>query len=87
LIGLSDGTSKAECIGEYSNSYSISNGNFPWMSYSLAGEHHLYQLPDEAIRPNLWYDCTNVYGCGLVMDPNDKLAIFFTVNGTLWGNF
>jgi hypothetical protein len=29
----------------------------------------------------------NVYGCGLVIDPNDKLAVFFTLNGILMGNF
>jgi hypothetical protein len=30
---------------------------------------------------------TNVQGCGLVMDTNDKLAIFFTFNGKLKGQF
>jgi hypothetical protein len=27
----------------------------------------------------------NVYGCGLVLDPKDKLWIFFTLNGQLLG--
>jgi hypothetical protein len=30
---------------------------------------------------------TNVQGCGLVMDTNDKLTIFFTFNGKLKGQF
>jgi hypothetical protein len=27
----------------------------------------------------------NVFGCGLVLDPQDKLAFFFTLNGKLLG--
>jgi hypothetical protein len=29
----------------------------------------------------------DVAGCGLLIDPNDKLAIFFTFNGKLIGDF
>jgi hypothetical protein len=38
-----------------------------------------------AIRPRR--DNTNVFGCGLVLDPEDKLCIFFTLNGQLLGEF
>jgi hypothetical protein len=27
----------------------------------------------------------NVFGCGLLMDPDNKLSIFFTFNGILLG--
>jgi hypothetical protein len=46
-------------------------------------------LPNEVIQALEPKDTGNayVYGCGLVMDPNDKLAIFFTLNGFLMGQF
>jgi hypothetical protein len=33
------------------------------------------------------FNSPNVNGCGLLMDPNDKLAVFFTFNGKLKGQF
>jgi hypothetical protein len=73
-------------IGDYQNSYAISTGS-NW--YRLAGETNLFELPDEAVQPKMRDNGNgrNVYGCGLVMDPNDKLAIFFTLNGILMGQF
>jgi hypothetical protein len=41
-------------------------------------------LPEEAIRPQM-KEHGNVYGCGLVLDPDNKLWIFFTLNGILMG--
>jgi hypothetical protein len=29
----------------------------------------------------------SVFGCGLLMDPDNKLTIFFTLNGILLGKF
>jgi hypothetical protein len=37
-------------------------------------------LPEEAIRPEMT-QFENVFGCGLVLDPDNNLAIFFTLNG------
>jgi hypothetical protein len=51
---------------------------------SLAGEAHRFEFPDGAIQPRLNPDI-NVFGCGLVLDPENKVAIFFTVNGILKG--
>jgi hypothetical protein len=51
----------------------------------LAGERHHFQLPEGADRPIPKTDGTDVYGCGLVLDPEDKLAIFFTLNNNLLG--
>jgi hypothetical protein len=45
-------------------------------------ERHFFDLP---WRENA--NGTNVQGCGLLMDSNDKLAIFFTINGKLKGQF
>jgi hypothetical protein len=50
----------------------------------LAGVFHHFEWQDGAIRPIRNFG-TNVYGCGLVLDPKDKLAIFFTYNGQLMG--
>jgi hypothetical protein len=50
----------------------------------LAGECYYFELPEGAIQPRL--KCgMNVYGCGLVLDPEDQLSIFFTLNGKLKG--
>jgi hypothetical protein len=44
-------------------------------------------LPVGAIQPRLLHNGIDVYGCGLVLDHEDKLAIFFTLNGQLMGEF
>jgi hypothetical protein len=51
--------------------------------YYITAEDHLI-LPEGAKK----YDSSrNVYGCGLVLDPEDKMAIFFTSNGMFIGSF
>jgi hypothetical protein len=73
-------------IGGYSISYSISIsilGRHPCQCL-LAGECHRFELPLGAIRPQMKF-YGNVFGCGLVLDPDNKLAIFFTLNGQLLG--
>jgi hypothetical protein len=42
------------------------------------------ELPEEAVRPFLQFG-RNVFGCGFVLDPENKLAVFFTLNGKLAG--
>jgi hypothetical protein len=84
-IGLSDGSAKDAWIGEYPNSFAISTGYY--YEWCLAGERRQFELSDEAFRPKLKDNGINVYGCGLLMDPTDKLAIFFTLNGILMGEF
>jgi hypothetical protein len=69
-------------IGQDSNSYAsaIPIGHHGCL---LAGERHRFELPEGAIiRPKMKED-GNVYGCGLVLDPDNNLAIFFTLNGQL----
>jgi hypothetical protein len=50
----------------------------------LDGTEHYFELPEGAIRPHYSYHL-NVFGCGLVLDPENNLAIFFTLNGQLLG--
>jgi hypothetical protein len=52
----------------------------------LAGEYLLFELPEGAIRPRM-HEYDNVFGCGIVLDPDNKLAILFTLNGKLLGEF
>jgi hypothetical protein len=69
------------------NSYailiSIPTGNF--YQFGLAGQHHRYVFPNGVIRPE-WKETENVAGCGILMNPDDKLTIFFTFNGILLGS-
>jgi hypothetical protein len=44
-------------------------------------------LAEGAIRRPEKKKYANVYGCGLVLDPENKLSIFFTLNGNLLGEF
>jgi hypothetical protein len=50
----------------------------------LAGAPHLFELPEGAIRPEM-KQFGNVFGCGLVLDPDNNLAIIFTMNGQVCG--
>jgi hypothetical protein len=84
-IGLSSGNiPNGTLIGVCPNSYAISFC-FNTACY-LTGELHRFQLPEGAIRPEI-KENRNVYGCGLVLDPENNLTIFFTVNGKLLGEF
>jgi hypothetical protein len=71
-------------IGQYSNSYAIQTGYYEYECW-LAGETHQFELPEVAIQPRREYIRFNVHGCGLVLHPEDKLWIFFTLNGKLRG--
>jgi hypothetical protein len=82
--GLSDGAIDDHdnlFIGQYSNSYAILTNDSCW----LAGERHQLDLPEGAIEPRWKSNGINVFGCGLVLDPEDKVWIFFTLNGQLKG--
>jgi hypothetical protein len=79
-FGLSDIPNNS-WIGEYSNSYALAipiGGN----EYLLSGEYHFFELPEGTIRPEM-KENGNVFGCGLVLEPDNNLAIFFTLNGQL----
>jgi hypothetical protein len=46
---------------------------------------HPFELSEGARQPSWKPGNISVYGCGLVLDQEDKLAIFFTLNGKLRG--
>jgi hypothetical protein len=45
---------------------------------------HIFEWPNGAIKPT-WNGEGDVVGCGLVLNPKNQLAIFFTGNGILMG--
>jgi hypothetical protein len=67
-------------FGKHANSYAI---NKSCISCSLSGKDHRFERPG-GIKLEL-NGQGDVIGCGLVLSPNGKVAIFFTVNGTLLG--
>jgi hypothetical protein len=73
-------------IGHNSNSYALPSGWYVDECW-LAGEPHRFEFefPEGAIRPERKNN-GNFFGCGLVLDPDGKLTIFFTLNGQLLGN-
>jgi hypothetical protein len=89
-VGLSDGAIPFDNtpIGEYENSFAITTGT-GGNAYEvwIAGWECQFDLQVGDIEPNFKYYGTNVYGCGLVLDPEDDLCVFFTVNGTVVGEF
>jgi hypothetical protein len=86
-VGFSDGAipdDDNQWHGQLSNSFAIQTGLFHYECL-LAGETHPFELPEGSVRPTWNRYSVFVYGCGLVLDPEDRLAIFFTVNGKLLG--
>jgi hypothetical protein len=88
-IGLSDGPISGlgypYYVGYRPNTYAISSDYYYLFGCSIAGEQHNFTLPRGRNGPRKKNNGTDVYGCGLVINPEDKLAIFFTSNGTLIG--
>jgi hypothetical protein len=71
---------------QYRNSYTISTGGYSFEYESvLARELHQFELPEGGIIPQKKNDATDVFGSGLILDPENKLSIFFTVNGQPMG--
>jgi hypothetical protein len=91
-IGFSDGSiPEGEYVGHCTNSYSITYGfyydlnkDYCWIS----GKKHDIEWPEGVIKPE-WNEpkIGDVYGCGLLLSPDNELAIFFTLNGILIGQF
>jgi hypothetical protein len=82
LVGLSSGKiPDGFWTGSPPNSYAILDGyDRCWLS----GQRHLFEWPNGAIKPK-WNGPGDVYGCGLLLNPGNKLSIFFTGNGILMG--
>jgi hypothetical protein len=64
------------------NSYA--NIGYDFDTCWLSGTHHCFKWPDGAIKPI--FNCMgDVLGCGLLLNPENQLSIFFTGNGILLG--
>jgi hypothetical protein len=53
----------------------------------LAGTKNELELPNWVIKPEWRSDSSEVIGCGILLDSNGKVQIFFTLNGNLLGQF
>jgi hypothetical protein len=82
VVGLSSGNIQDESyVGGLPNSYAIQHSrDHCWLSGSV----YPFEWPNEAIKPT-WNGLGDVVGCGLLLSPGNKLAIFFTANGILMG--
>jgi hypothetical protein len=82
FIGLSSGyLPNGSCVGLLPNSYAILDGrNYCWLS----SEAHNFEWPNGEIKP-AWNGQRDVIGCGLALNPENKLSIFLTGNGILMG--
>jgi hypothetical protein len=84
-IGLSVGSvQKGTCLGRTSNTYAMQDDKCDYCL--ICGEARFLEWPLGAVKPK-WTGtgCEDVFGCGLVLSPDNKLAIFFTTNGILMG--
>jgi hypothetical protein len=55
-------------------------------SYRLNGNAHRFDWSNGGVKPE-WNGMGDVIGCGILMDANNELDIFFTLNGILRGKF
>jgi hypothetical protein len=77
-------------VGTYPNSYSYPPGRDYCLLYdnSHSDDRPNLEWPVEMLKPERELQGQgDVGGCGLLVDPNDKLAIFFTFNGKIIGDF
>jgi hypothetical protein len=87
LVGLSsENIPDGSYVGGLPNSYAIQAG---YDYYWLSGKKHYFEGPNGAAIEPEWTGQGNddVVGCGLLQSPEKGLAIFFTANGTLIGQF
>jgi hypothetical protein len=84
LVGLSSGNiPNGSIVGYLQNSYAIGEGSkYCWLS----GQSHLFEWPNGAIGPK-WNGRGDVFGCGLLLNAENEVSIFFTGNGLLMGQF
>jgi hypothetical protein len=69
----------------------FNNGNYHFFgngddSCYPSNKKHEFEWPNGTNKPT-WNGNGDVVGCGLVLSPNNRLAIFFTGNGILMGQF
>jgi hypothetical protein len=81
-VGLSSGNFiKGSILGFLPNSYAIQNYfDYCWLS----GNGHDFEWPDGTIKPKSKGQ-GDVLGCGLLLNAENDVSIFFTGNGLLIG--
>jgi hypothetical protein len=82
LVGLSSGNIPVgSCVCCPPNSYAFEDGcDYCWIS----GKQYQFEWPNGAIKPK-WNGKGDVVGCGLLLNPENEVSIFFTGNGILIG--
>jgi hypothetical protein len=85
FIGYSDGSiPDYKLVGQCPNSYGLPNSKYCLIS----GDMHDFEWPEGATKPKrVGATKGDVDGCGLLLSPDNKLAIFFTFDGILIGEF
>jgi hypothetical protein len=73
-------------VGQYPYSYAIENG-YAFKYCWLSGKKHLFEWPLGLSNRLEWNDRVEVMGCGILLTPQNKLALFFTANGIFLGQF
>jgi hypothetical protein len=53
----------------------------------LAKTQHHFEWPTDAISRPEWNGIGDTLGCGVLLNPKNELAIFFTATGMLMGQF
>jgi hypothetical protein len=86
-VGLAGGEiPRGGWIGMSPNSYAIGIPQYrEFYQFRLAGQQNYFEFPEGVIQPEV-KETGNVFGCGILVDPDDKLTIFFTLNGILIGS-
>jgi hypothetical protein len=69
----------------YANSFVLEIG-YNQYKCPLAGKKHNWEWPEGAKRP-WWTDGDDVFGCELVLSPDDKWAIFHDEWPFIWSVF
>jgi hypothetical protein len=84
LVGLSSGNiPDGFHVGDLPNTSAIEERrDYCWLS----SNKHPFEWPNGSINPEWkWNGPGDVNGCGLLLNPENKLSIFFTRNGVLLG--
>jgi hypothetical protein len=88
LVGFSKGNvPNGSWVGNLPNSYA-NNADSDFNHCWLAERLHYFDWPNGANKPTWKYNSEGgVVGCGLLLNSEKELSIFFTLNGNLLGQF